>query len=128
MDEDSEKIDKLFSEIIDSEELKDIKETFGQNRIMTIKELLLVQQTITETLSHLNEMIYGNLVDEDHLVFVSDNIVHSLLSSIYKTCMDFNDVIIDFMPDDEDDEDMFFVLEYDEDEEEDDEELNEDDD
>lgn len=123
MDDESEEFDKIFSEMIDSDELKDIKESFGSNRVMTIRELLLVQQTLMETANNVSDMIYSNLVDEDQLIFVSDNIIHNLLSSIYKICMDFNDVIIEFNEeydgDDDDDCDIIFEIEFeDEDEEE----------
>jgi len=126
MDDKSEEFDKIFSEMIDSEELKEIKESFGNNRVMTIKELLLVQQTLIEVANNVSDMIYGNLVDEDQLVFVSDNIIHSLLSSIYKSCIDFNDVISEYYGDEDDEYDIIFELDDDDDDDDEEEDIEED--
>ena len=106
MTEESDEFDKKFSEIVNSDELKEISETFKVNEFLTLKEVLLVQQSLLETLSHLSDIVLYNMSDGDKAVFMEDSVYKNLLSVIYKTCEEFNDSMIEYMFSDSEDDDM----------------------
>lgn len=80
-----------FSKIVESEDLKIISDIFSGKSIFTIKELLLVQQSLADSLSYINDLMFFHITENDDLLFMSDNIYHNLLSALYKISMDFNE-------------------------------------
>ena len=106
---DNQDFEKMFTEIVSSEDLKDIQENFEANVKMGTKELLLIQQSLTDVISNISEIMIGALTGED-FVFGEDNVYHNLLGSIYKIAEDFNECmseyyIEEFFGDEDDDED-----------------------
>lgn len=99
MSSESEEFEKRFSEIVSSEDLKKISETFKKEETFTFQELLLVQQSLIEAVSNVSEMLYVHVKHGEDLLFRDDNIYHSLLSCIYKICEDFNECMIEYRAD-----------------------------
>ena len=105
---DNQNFEKMFTEIVNSEDLKDIQENFEADVKMGTKELLLVQQSLTDVISNISEIIIGGLAGE-HFIFGEDNIYHNLLGAIYKISEDFNECMAEYYVeeffDDEDEDD-----------------------
>lgn len=102
-DNNDKDFEKLFTEIVNSEDLKNIKEDFDSNLKMGIKELALIQQSLSDVMSHVSEMIMTALTGDN--LFDEDNIFHNLLSSLYKISEDFNECMLEYYSDDIYDED-----------------------
>lgn len=96
MESNSEDFEKRFSEIISSEDLKKISESFKKEETFTLQELLLIQQSLLEAVSNVSEILFLHVRDKEDLLFRDDNIYHSLLSCIYKICEDFNECMIEY--------------------------------
>jgi hypothetical protein len=108
--------EKIFTEMVNSDELKDISENFEAKVRINAKELLLIQQSLTDVISNISEIMMGQLMGED-FIFDNDSIYHNLLTSIYKISEDFNECMVEYYAEAfEDDED--FEVEDEEDEEE----------
>lgn len=107
MSNNNDDFDKLFTEIVSSDDLKSISADFQANVNMGTKELLLIQQALADASSNIAEILLHHLSDGDFL-FGDDNIFHSLLSSLYKIAEDFNECTMEFFAeeffDDDDDE------------------------
>jgi hypothetical protein len=98
--------EKLFTEIVQSDDLKEIKEDFEAQVKLGIKELILIQQSLSDVSNNISEIMIGALTRSDN-IFGEDNIYHNLLSSLYKIAEDFNECMLEYYADDifEDDED-----------------------
>lgn len=103
-DNNDKDFEKIFTEMVNSEDLKDIQEDFNAKVKMGIKELVLIQQSLADASSHISEMIL--LAFDGNTMFESDNIYHNLLSSLYKISEDFNECMIEYYSDDLIDEDF----------------------
>ena len=104
-DNNDKDFEKIFSEMVNSEDLKDIKEDFEANVKMGIKELTLIQQSLSDVISHVSEIIMSALTGDN--IFDEDNIFHNLLSSLYKISEDFNECMLEYYAEDLiDDEDL----------------------
>lgn len=104
--DESQDFEKMFEQIISSEELKNIKEEYESNVKFGVKELILIQQSLADVNSHICEIILRALSDGD-LLFGEDNVYHNLLSSLYKISEDFNECMLDFYADYEDEEEDY---------------------
>jgi hypothetical protein len=116
-----ENFEEIFSEIISSEDLKDLSESLEKQKDLTIKELLLVQQSLGDAISRITDVIYFNIGDnsvdiDNELEFGSDSPLHNLISALYKISEDFNEYMAETYEDD-----VEFIFEFDEQDEEDDE-------
>lgn len=88
--------DKKFDEIISSEDLKKISDDFETEVSMGTKELILLQQSLCDVMSHVCDIIMERNKGNFDLVFQGDSIYHSLLSSLYKISEDFNEVMLEY--------------------------------
>ena len=117
MSKENDDFEKKFSEIINSEELKDISETYESQVTFGIKELLLVQRSLSDNLTHVLEIILS-LMDGENLIQDTESEIYEVFCSLYKISEDFNDCVaeryIEFAIIDEDEDDDF--LDEDEDE------------
>jgi len=92
---DNEDFEKIFTEMVSSEDLKDISENYEANVKMGTKELLLIIQSLSDASSHISEIILGSMEGED-FIFGENNVYHNLLSSLYKISEDFNECIVEY--------------------------------
>jgi hypothetical protein len=93
--------EKKFSEIINSEELKDFSETYSKDSPLTVKDLLLMQRSLIDALSN-GELDFAQPGSEEF----------EKLGLLYRMSEDFNDSIsenfvIFTIEDDEDDDEDF---------------------
>lgn len=115
MSEEKDHIHKKFNEIVSSDELKKIADNFQAEIQMGAKELVLIQQSLADAISHVSEILIDKISDSYEFIFTGDNIYHDLLASLYKICEDFNEVMREYY--EEIDEDQ---IEWDDDDEDDD--------
>jgi FtsZ-interacting cell division protein ZipA len=108
MSKENEDFEKLFTEIVSSNDLNEISENYEANVKMGTKELLLIIQSLSDASSHISEIILGNIEGED-FIFGDNSIYHNLLVSLYKISEDFNECIVEYFTgeifDEEDEED-----------------------
>lgn len=93
-DENDKDFEKIFTEMVNSDDLKEIQEDFNAKVKMGVKELVLVQQSLSDAMSYVSEIILFALNGNN--IFESDNIYHNLLSSLYKISEDFNECMIEY--------------------------------
>ena len=94
-DFDNEDFEKIFTEIVSSDELKDMSDHFEKDVKLGLKELLLIQQSLSDAMSHISEVLINSVDGEEQLITNGDNIYSSLLSSLYKISEDFNECMIE---------------------------------
>lgn len=132
--DENENFEKMFNEIVNSEDLKDISDLFQKNLELGIKELLMIQQSLCDSISNISEILI-DLYKNPSQKLVSDDEKFQLLGSIYKISEDFNDymiecndeIIVGFSEDDDEDEfDVLYELEEREIEEDEDDQYGED--
>jgi hypothetical protein len=103
--------EKKFSEIINSEELKDFSETYSKDSPLTVKDLLLMQRSLIDALSNIAEIIED--LNNGELDFAQPGSEEfEKLGLLYRMSEDFNDSIsenfvIFTIEDDEDDDEDF---------------------
>lgn len=122
MSEEKDHIHKKFDEIVSSDELKKIAEDFQAEIQMGIKELVLVQQSLADAITHVSEILLQRMKDSYDFVFTSDSIFHDLLASLYKISEDFNEIMMEYYGEINEDE-----IEWDDDDDEDEEDDDEED-
>lgn len=105
MEDDFKDFDEKFSEIIESDDLKKISDTFKRESLLTYKDLVLVQQTLLESLSHISDIMFYRFLGHNDIVDFPDQNQNSILSAMYKIAIDFNEIMIEYMFDDFDDDD-----------------------
>lgn len=90
----NEDFEKMFSEIVNSEDLKNMSETYKSDITLGIKELALVQQSLSDTISYISEIMMSILQNES-LLKDPEGEPAELIASIYKISEDFNDCMQD---------------------------------
>ena len=109
MAEDPRDFEQKFSEIIGSEDLKKFSDNFKKDSLISYKDLVLIQQALIESLSHISDIMFYKFAGQNDLVDFSDPTQNNILSALYKISIDFNDLMIEYIvedfDDDEDDED-----------------------
>ena len=125
--DENENFEKMFNEIVNSEDLKDISDLFQKSLELGIKELLIIQQALCDTISNISEILI-DLQKNPSEKLTNDDEKFQLLGSLYKISEDFNDYMIECteltvigFEEDEDELDVLFELEESEYEDEDDE-------
>ena len=93
---DNEDFEKIFTEIVSSDELKYMSDHFEKDVKLGLKELLLIQQSLSDAMSHISEVLINAVDGEEQLITNGDNLYSSLLSSLYKISEDFNDCMIEY--------------------------------
>ena len=89
---DKEDFDKKFSEIVNSSELKDMSESYDSEVKLGIKELLLIQQSLSDNVSNITEIIIA-LMEGENILGEPDSEASDIIGSLYKISEDFNDCI-----------------------------------
>lgn len=102
---DNEEFEKMFTEIVNSDQLKDISEHFEKDVKLGFKELLLIQQSLADVQTHIAEILINSVDGGEALMTNGDNVYSSLLSSLYKISEDFNECMIEYYSDFDEDED-----------------------
>lgn len=92
----SDDFDKKFDEIVNSDDMKKISEDFETEISLGTKELILLQQSLCDVISHVSEIIMQRTKGNFEIVFQGDSIYHSLLSSLYKISEDFNEIMLEY--------------------------------
>ena len=105
----NEDFEKKFSEIVNSNELKEISDSFASEVKLGTKELLLIQQALSDNISNITEIIIASL-DGENMLGEPDSELSDILGSLYKISEDFNDCMTDnfisFVIADDEDEDF----------------------
>jgi hypothetical protein len=105
----NEDFEKKFSEIVNSNELKEISDSFTSEVKLGVKELLLIQQALSDNISNITEVIIASL-DGENMLGEPDSEISDILGSLYKISEDFNDCMTDnfisFVIVDDEDEDF----------------------
>ena len=105
----NEDFEKKFSEIVNSNELKEISDSFASEVKLGAKELLLIQQALSDNISNITEVIMASL-DGENMLGEPDSELSDILGSLYKISEDFNDCMTDnfisFVIADDEDEDF----------------------
>jgi hypothetical protein len=95
---DNEDFEKIFNEIIKSEDLQEVSKDFENEINLGIKELILLQQSLGDAISYISEilssMVRGKEVEESFNEECFD-----LLGSLYKISEDFNECMIEYYAD-----------------------------
>lgn len=91
---DNEHFEKMFSEIVNSEDLKNMSETYKSDITLGVKELILVQQSLSDTLSYISEVIMS-IIDNESLLKDPEGETAELIAALYKVSEDFNDCMQD---------------------------------
>ena len=97
MSKESEEFDKKFSEIVESDDLKKISDDFKKETVFTIKEILLIQQSLMESMTHISDLLFYHFHENEELINVSGNTYHELMSSLYKISSDFNESMVEYL-------------------------------
>jgi len=84
--DDKENIDRMFSEIMSSNSIEGLNEKEQQETIMDVKGLLIIQESLMDTMMMLNSLIYRT-----HLSNTPDpsEELQTLLSYLYQSSEDF---------------------------------------
>lgn len=90
----NEDFEKKFSEIVNSNELKEISDSFATEVKLNAKELLLIQQALSDSISNITEVIMASL-DGENMLGEPDSELSDILGSLYKISEDFNDCMTD---------------------------------
>lgn len=90
----NEDFEKKFSEIVNSNELKEISNSFATEVKLGAKELLLIQQALADNISNITEVIIASL-DGENMLGEPDSEISDILGSLYKISEDFNDCMTD---------------------------------
>lgn len=78
-------INKMFSEIMSSNSIEDIKKNKDQEHI-DVKNLLLVQESLMDTLISINSIIYRLYTDKD---YVAPDNTEGYLAQLYQASEEF---------------------------------------
>jgi hypothetical protein len=106
----SDDVEKIFTEIVSSDQLKDISENFERESVLGIKELLLLQQSLSESISNVSEMLI-ELIEKTDSSITEDETCSELLGSLYKIAEDLNSYVLEYYSDGS----IIFLLEEDDD-------------
>jgi len=91
-DSDEDEFEKKFSEIISSDELKQISSNYVEDGQLSIKELILIQKSLMDALANVNEIIQCVMSPDDCDAQPSSEEIQKI-GIIYRACEDFNDCV-----------------------------------
>lgn len=100
-EDDKEQIDKIFQEIISSDDLESISSNLGENLTLTknnnetlLKELVFIHQALSQSCIHIGELILD--IQEVQNYKMEDELAE-LLGSLYKIAEDFDDYMLELL-------------------------------
>lgn len=97
MEEDSEEENykKIFENIIDSNDLKDVYKDIDKKQKMTLKEVVLLQQELANAVANVSDIIFCN-INLDHDLEISLNeTLNNIMATFYKIALDFNETVVE---------------------------------
>jgi len=110
---DKEEIDKIFQEIISSDDLESISSNLGENITVTqnnnetlLKELIFINQALNQCCIHVGEIILDIQEFKDYKM---DGELAEILGSLYKLAEDFDDHMLELLLKDKEDIDSIDV-------------------
>lgn len=118
MSEDSD-FEKKFSEIINSDDLKDMANSIPKSETLEVKDILLIQQSLIDSMNNILDILRGIDSGDVNLLEFNEEEIDKMLI-LYKVSEDFNNCVEEnfaiFTIDDEDlDEEIFDNEEEDDD-------------
>ena len=99
MSDDEKEFEKIFSEIINSNDLNNISETFAHKKKINVKELLLMQQSLLDAVSNISDILIEINMGESNSILDSEEEYYDVLTSLYKISEDFNECMIEYCSD-----------------------------
>jgi|LakMenEpi03Aug12_release.lakeMendotaPanAssembly.Ray.scaffolds.fasta_scaffold06622_12 hypothetical protein len=96
---DEDDFKKKFQDIVESTDLSKISEEFEVELNFGTKELLLVQQSLSDAVSNIAEILLGRNDGCFDIVFGEDSIHHNLICALYKVSEDFNEAMSEYYND-----------------------------
>lgn len=106
---DNEKINELFSEIVQSTNMDDVTENIQLQFNMSVKELAFLQESLGEAIACISQIMFMVISNEAK---VTDEI-SELLANLYKLSEDLNSSVVELFVDNIDDYDDLELGEYD---------------
>jgi hypothetical protein len=109
---DNEKVNELFSEIVQSTNMDDVTEKVELQFNMSVKELAFLQESLGEAIACISQIMFMVINDDCK---VSDDI-SELLGNLYKLSEDLNSSMVELYIENIDDYEDIELDEYDDDE------------
>jgi len=94
----NEDFEKIFNEIIQSDDLQEVSKDFENEINLGIKELILLQQSLGDAISHISEIL-SSMVRDKEAKETFDEECFDLLGSLYKISEDFNECMVEYYTD-----------------------------
>jgi hypothetical protein len=88
---------KIFDNIINSNNLQNVYENINKEETMTLKEVVLLQQELASAVANISDMIFCNVHLGFDLEMSFDSLMHNLMASLYKVALDFNEVVVELL-------------------------------
>ena len=82
-EEEDSNIDKIFNEMMSNNSIEDVNDL---NKFSTIKELILMQESLMESVLNVNSLIYSMYTDSEYIISEE---VTELVGPLYKISEDF---------------------------------------
>ena len=95
---DNEDFEKIFNEIIQSDDLQEVSKDFENEVNLGIKELILLQQSLGDAISHISEIL-SSMTRDANTKESYDEECFDLLGSLYKISEDFNECMVEYYTD-----------------------------
>lgn len=83
--DDKENIDRMFSEIMSSNSIEGLKEEQQEETILDVKSLIVIQESLMDTLLLINSLIYKSYATNE---IQKSKELEDLLSSLYQSSED----------------------------------------
>lgn len=93
MDNNSEDFDKIFSEMIESDDLKEISESTP----VTPKDLLYAMHSLLENIEHIVSALSSAQEDSEALNHMNTPDIKNIFKILYQTSDDFNDALVELI-------------------------------
>lgn len=91
----SEDFEKIFNEMIRSDDLQEVSKDFENEVKLGIRELILLQQSLADAVSYVCDILSSMVRDGDTKDIYNEE-CFDLLSSLYKISEDFNESMVEY--------------------------------
>ena len=91
----NEDFEKIFNEMIRSDDLQEVSKDFQNEVNLGVKELILLQQSLADAVSHICDILSSMVRDKD-IKDACNEECFDLLSSLYKISEDFNECMVEY--------------------------------
>jgi len=96
MEPDSENFEKIFNEMIQSEDLKEISESITKKDVKAT-DLLDLQMELLDAASHISSLLHKNVSNDDNFSAINENGGYVSIYNLHKTCEEFNDFLVEYI-------------------------------